>query len=478
MRHQHAVPRPGHQPAAEARAIDSPGPELCRRVGAGGNGSAPPQQYDRRPRGRAREDRHLAPLRLRDRVLRLSRQAARLLDDLHHADAAGPGANRVDLPGRQRPRLGRHLLGAHRAAHGVGDRDLPVPAVLPDHSRFTRRGGAARRRRPAPVPVVDPPAPVDRQHRRAVRDPVRLRLERLPLAAHDHEQPGDANGRDRDRRLDTANLAAARMERRDGRGHDGPAAAGGDHRRHAAVVRERPDRDREVTRIAAHRGGAALWPENSLLAFQSAIAIGCDLLELDVHLTRDRNVAVIHDATLERTSNGSGPVASLTAAELGRLRLCGPGKELTSEPVPMLDDVLALAAGAPTPVGLLVEVKESATGASYDGIEELIVTALTRARLQDRATIMAFDRGVITRVRALAPRMPTSFLVDREAVEKAGARPEQTIDWAAALGASDLGLQYTLADERVIARAREARIALGVWTVNDAASIRRMLGMG
>jgi glycerophosphoryl diester phosphodiesterase len=233
-----------------------------------------------------------------------------------------------------------------------------------------------------------------------------------------------------------------------------------------------------VTRIAAHRGGAALWPENSLLAFQSAIALGCDLLELDVHLTRDRNVAVIHDATLERTTNGTGPVASLTATELGRLRLRGPDKQLTAEPVPMLDDVIALAVAAPTPVGLLVEVKESATGVSYDGIEELILTALTSARLQDRATIMAFERGVITRVRALAPRMPTSFLVDRDAVAKAGARPEQTVDWATALGASDLGLQYSLADQRVIARAREARIALGVWTVNDAASIRAMLDLG
>ena len=65
--------------------------------------------------------------------------------------------------------------------------------------------------------------------------------------------------------------------------------------------------------------------------------------------TRDENVAVIHDATLDRTTNGTGPVASLTAAELGRLRLRGPDKELTSEPVPMLDNVLELAAAAPLP---------------------------------------------------------------------------------------------------------------------------------
>ena len=120
-----------------------------------------------------------------------------------------------------------------------------------------------------------------------------------------------------------------------------------------------------MTRIAAHRGGAALWPENSLLAFQSAIALGSDLLEFDVHLTRDRTVAVIHDATLGRTTNGTGPVSSLTAADLRRLRLRGPGADLTAEPVPMLDDVLAAVTAAPRPVGLLVEVKESATGARH-----------------------------------------------------------------------------------------------------------------
>jgi glycerophosphoryl diester phosphodiesterase len=233
-----------------------------------------------------------------------------------------------------------------------------------------------------------------------------------------------------------------------------------------------------VTRIAAHRGGAALWPENSLLAFQSAIALGSDLLELDVHLTRDRTVAVIHDATLERTTNGAGPVASLTAADLRHLRLRGPGADLTSEPVPMFDDVLAAAAAAPRPVGLLVEVKESATGARYEGLEELVLAALARAGLQAQATVMAFNPDVIARVRALAPRAGTTLLVERDAVERVGARPEHTVDWAIAAGVTDLGLEHTLADERVVVAAHAARLSLGVWTVNDATTMRRMLELG
>ena len=233
-----------------------------------------------------------------------------------------------------------------------------------------------------------------------------------------------------------------------------------------------------MTRIAAHRGGAALWPENSLLAFQSAIALGSDLVEMDVHLTRDGAVAVIHDATLERTTNGTGPVAALTAAELGRLRLRGGDGTLTNEPVPMLDAVLALAQAVPRPVGLLVEVKEAADGARYDGIEERVLAALARAGLQAQATVMGFDPRVIVRVRELAPRARTSLLIERAAVERVGARPEQTVEWAAAARATDLGLEYTLADERVVEAARAAGIALGVWTVNEAVSIRKMLALG
>jgi glycerophosphoryl diester phosphodiesterase len=233
-----------------------------------------------------------------------------------------------------------------------------------------------------------------------------------------------------------------------------------------------------VTRIAAHRGGAALWPENSLLAFQSAIALGSDLLEFDVHLTRDRAVAVIHDATLERTTDGTGPVASVTAADLHRLRLRGPDKVFTAEHVPTLDEVLAVASAAPVPVGLLVEVKEPAAGARYEGLEELILAALTRVGLQTRATLMAFDPHAIARVRELAPRAHTTILVDRAGLDRAGARPAQILDWAAAAGVTDLGLEYTLVDERLVAAAHAANLALGVWTVNEPASIQRMLDLG
>jgi len=231
-----------------------------------------------------------------------------------------------------------------------------------------------------------------------------------------------------------------------------------------------------VTRIAAHRGGGALWPENSLLAFQSAIALGSDLIELDVHQSRDGVIIVIHDATVDRTTDGTGSVGSMTSGELRRLRLRGPGGTSSAEHVPTLDEVLA--AAAPSHAGLLIEVKEPAPGDRYDGVEERVLATVTAAGMQARATIMAFDPRTIVRVRELAPRMRTSFLIEPFTVERAGVRPEVTIDWARAAEATDVGLEQTLVDERVVAVARSASVALGVWTVNDETAMRRMLALG
>jgi glycerophosphoryl diester phosphodiesterase len=99
-----------------------------------------------------------------------------------------------------------------------------------------------------------------------------------------------------------------------------------------------------MPRYVAHRGGAARWPENSLTAFRGAIAGGAQLLELDVHLTADGEVAVIHDPTLDRTTTASRPLARCTAGDLRRARLRGPDGAPTDDCVPTLDEVLAVAA--------------------------------------------------------------------------------------------------------------------------------------
>ncbi len=240
-----------------------------------------------------------------------------------------------------------------------------------------------------------------------------------------------------------------------------------------------------------HRGGAALWPENSLTAFRNALALGSRILELDVHLTADGEVAVIHDPTLERTTDGRGPIARCTAADLKRARLRDAAGTLTEDCVPLLDEVLTLA--APAGVTLLIEVKTpgpavryerrgdrvvAAPGPRYPKLEETVLARLAAAGMAERSFLMAFNPAVLAEIRTLAPNQPTALLVDHHHVEESGARSTETIRWAMDAGASFLGLHHTLCDAAVVDAARAAGIAVGVFTVNDETAMRRLAGLG
>lgn len=231
-----------------------------------------------------------------------------------------------------------------------------------------------------------------------------------------------------------------------------------------------------ATLVAAHRGGAALWPENSLLAFRSALALGVDALELDLHLTADGEVVVLHDPTLDRTSTGGGPVREMKLADLAAVRLKTRAGALTGERVPTFAQVLDLA--APTSVELVPEIKVDAKRQRYDGIEEKVL-ALIRARgLLARTTVQAFQVETIRRLRELEPQARTMLLVARGDVERDRARPAEAVRRARELGATDLGMNHRLIDADVMAAARAAGIRVAAWTVNEEADMRRMVGLG
>jgi len=228
--------------------------------------------------------------------------------------------------------------------------------------------------------------------------------------------------------------------------------------------------------IAAHRGGAALWPENSLLAFRNALALGVDLLELDVHLSADGEVVVLHDATLDRTTTGHGPVREATTATLASLRLRARDGHVTDEPIPTLAQVLDLA--APTRVGVLPEIKVGADGRRYPGIEEQVLALLGARGLLARATVQAFAPETIRRLRELAPGVRTMLLVGRARVERERVTPATAVQWTVDAGATDLGIDHRLVDRGVVDAARKASVRLAVWTVNDETDMRRLIDLG
>ena len=226
--------------------------------------------------------------------------------------------------------------------------------------------------------------------------------------------------------------------------------------------------------FAAHRGGALLWAENSLLAFRNALALGADFLELDVHLTRDGEVVVIHDATLERTTTGSGPVRERTLAELGAVRLKDRDGAVLEERIPTLDQVVALAAAGKRQI--LLEIKTDERRRRYPEIEEKVFAVLDRHRFTPFTVVMAFEAATWRRLRQLRPDARAAALYSARMLRAADVTAE--LEALRQAGVGFVGLDQALVNADVARQARLAGLTLGVWTVNQREAIARFIDQG
>ena len=236
-----------------------------------------------------------------------------------------------------------------------------------------------------------------------------------------------------------------------------------------------PARAAGPVQVAAHRGGALLWPENSLLAFDNAVKLGAHGLEFDVHLSRDGEVVVIHDPTLDRTTTGSGPVRARTVAELRALFLKERGGP-TAERVPLLDEVARLAAAGRREMYLEIKVDER--GQRYPGIEEKVLAVLDRHAMGPATVVMAFEVETWQRVRELRPTQRVGALYSGRTLSQMGSTVTREMEAAQKAGAAYVGLQYGLITAEVVALASRLGVVLGAWTVNDSSAIDRMIGLG
>ena len=232
--------------------------------------------------------------------------------------------------------------------------------------------------------------------------------------------------------------------------------------------------EKPTTLLAAHRGGALLWPENSLLAFRNAVALGADFIEFDVHLSKDGEVIVIHDPTLERTTMGSGPIKDRTVAELKALRLKDRTGAVTDETVPTLDEVAAVAANGKR--RMLLEIKVDPSRARYPGIEEKVLAILDRHGMAPSTVIMAFEASSWRRVRELRPDVATCALYSARML--GGTTLAAELETLRSAGVRYIGVEHTAVDAAAVVQARAAGIWLGAWTVNDPAGMKRQIDSG
>lgn len=219
-------------------------------------------------------------------------------------------------------------------------------------------------------------------------------------------------------------------------------------------------------RIVGHRGASGYAPENTLPSFALALAQGADILECDVHLSRDDHLIVIHDATVDRTTDGSGRVRDLTLAELKALDAgAHHGPEYRGTRLPTLDELLEWARPR---CPLAIELKQP--DERYPGYAEHTVRAIRRHAMERQVIIISFDHPLLAEVKALDPAIATGIIY-------ASALPDP-VAAARAVGADAIHPFALLVDRALVEAAHAAGYAVSPWTLDPELLIDQVIYTG
>jgi len=224
--------------------------------------------------------------------------------------------------------------------------------------------------------------------------------------------------------------------------------------------------------VIAHRGDSAHRPENTLASFASALEIGASLVELDVQLTADGHVVVVHDPTVDRTTDGRGDVRRMTLAEVRALSAGYPdrfGGAWSGERIPTLAEVLTMVGGR---ARVMIEIKKESVSDDVDGgIEARTVGEIRRQGLADRVALISFEHRALLRCRELAPEIARGHLFGRTL-------PRDMIPAARDAGCGIVMPHKGQLSETVAAQVHEAGLKLATWVVDDPEELKGLARFG
>ena len=211
----------------------------------------------------------------------------------------------------------------------------------------------------------------------------------------------------------------------------------------------------------AHRGASGRFPENTLRAFDAAIGAGAQMCELDVQITNDGALVVMHDETVERTTDGCGAVRSMT---LDRIKSLDAGirfgAEFQGERVPLLEEVMTLIEGR---CGLNIEIKGT-------GVERRVCELLVQRGALATAIISSFDWDALAVVRHFEPRARVGLLASQWPARLVGAAFE--------LKAESINPRADMVTEDLCIAAHERNLSVYTWTVDEPAEMRKLIAFG
>ena len=215
----------------------------------------------------------------------------------------------------------------------------------------------------------------------------------------------------------------------------------------------------------AHRGASGYAPENTFAAFRRAIALGAGFIETDLQLSRDARLVAIHDATVNRTTNGQGAVHDMTLAELRRLDAGSWfGSEFAGERIPTIEEILEFA--NKHDVVFYLEMKPAG---SWGG-EHALISALREAGEIARTVVISFDPAILAGVRKIEPTLMTGLLFE-------GHIPDP-LEKAIEIGARQLAVRGDLVTPRLLKEARARDLQVVCWTVNHPGHMRLLAQAG
>lgn len=219
--------------------------------------------------------------------------------------------------------------------------------------------------------------------------------------------------------------------------------------------------------IYAHRGASAQYPENTMLAFEKAMEMGAAGIETDVHLSRDGQLVLCHDETIDGTTDRSGWIARLTYDELLRADAgVRRGAQFAGQRIPLLRDLLKLA--RESGIALNLELKNYVL--DYPDLERLVIEEIRKYLRPERVLLSSFRHLSLVRAKQMAPETPTGLLYGCDLYRPA--------EYAAACGANALHPDYTMLSAETMREAKRAGLQVNVWTVDDPADMLRMRDMG
>jgi glycerophosphoryl diester phosphodiesterase len=215
----------------------------------------------------------------------------------------------------------------------------------------------------------------------------------------------------------------------------------------------------------AHRGASGYAPENTLAAYRRAVAQGVTFIETDLHLTRDAHFVALHDETVNRTTNGQGPIQRMTLLEARRLDAGSWfGSEFIGERLPTLPEILDFA--KKHDVVFYLELKSD----GFWGGDHALINALRDSGEIPRVIVMAFDASILEGLRKIEPTLMTALLYDGTI--------ENPLEKALSIGARQIAVKGDLMTPNFLSEAHKKDIQLVCWTINQPAHMRLLAAAG